>query len=304
MEKVKSDDIPILIVGFNRIEFLMARIREVVSTAAPKIYISIDGEGLDKCSIKLLEKLCRENDQSGNRFIILERPQNLGLSNHITTAITEILNNYLAVVVMEDDIQIGDNFYENISLRLRNLEEKYFGVSGFSSLSFGKHLPNRWRESKYISIWGWGVTAKSWKKYNLYLEPKDIESRLQGSQVWQTISRKQRDIWLNRFKKVAHNPLLTWDYQVQFACFVHELMNLQPIFRMSENVGFGSQRSTNTKKKRPRYLGAAMINNKRINNQSLLNRIMSAQLDFLDEFAIVGTRKIYSILFHFSKRKK
>jgi hypothetical protein len=59
-------------------------------------------------------------------------------------------------------------------------------VGGFSVLNVRSKLfkNNRWRESNYLSIWGWACSSEVWKNYNLNIDSDLIVNQLTRSTTW------------------------------------------------------------------------------------------------------------------------
>ena len=291
-----APEIPLLIIAFNRPDFLESRLLEAERYKIPQVIVSIDGpNGSQNLEFQKLCSRFVSTKYLGTQVSFIFRESSLGMARHVTTAISEVLESYPGVVVLEDDIEMSKHFFSGISSALQKFGNKYFGVSGFSPLSIGSKLPNCWRESKYISIWGWGVTSDSWKKYQFELKDSDLQA-LEESRTWNKLPQAEREIWLRRFRKVIENPAFTWDSQIQFACFKYDLKNLSSVFRTSENLGFQDARSTNTKTIRPRILGKHSLNQGRVRDLRI-PRIVSARMEFFDQISIAGTRKITTTLF-------
>lgn len=135
-----------------------------------KLYIYADGakenateEQIQK--IKEVRKLLREKKWCGEVEII-ERDRNLGLANSVITGVTEIVNKFGKIIVLEDDLVTSAGFlrYMNDALNLYENEEKVMHISGFSE-PIGKTLPVNYFIS-FTSCWGWGTWEKSWKRLN------------------------------------------------------------------------------------------------------------------------------------------
>jgi predicted nuclease of restriction endonuclease-like RecB superfamily len=107
--------IPVLLIGFNRPEFLNRRVEEIVQMNVPRLYISIDGgdgqtESLMKNALSKIERM----DTKNTSIIINHHNSSLGLVNHITSAIDGVLSQHKKVIIVEDDIKLTNNFYVNI----------------------------------------------------------------------------------------------------------------------------------------------------------------------------------------------
>lgn len=251
---------PVLLLGYNRPEYIKTRLIEIMSWDPPRIYISIDGpkNENDSQAYKEINDFLL-NYKNEKNITIYSNQKNLGLSHHITGTITSILKIEESVIIVEDDIEIFKNAYLSMSKILNNPNlDKYAFVSGFSSLPappriFRHFLSNKFRVATYTSLWSWGIRKEIWNLYELDISRFDSKIALSNSKIWNKLSSRQKNIWLHRFKKVSDDPKKTWDYQMQFMCFRYDLPSLSPIFRAVDNVGFADIRSTNTIYKKPRF---------------------------------------------------
>lgn len=251
---------PVLLLGFNRIEHIKARLKEVITWNPPHIYVSIDGPknhsdiSVSKEIIDFLSYY-----KQNKKITIYLNEINLGFVNHTTSAISKILDIEDNLIIIEDDIEIFNNAYLSMSQVLNDPNaDNFVIISGFSSIPsppniLKKFFPNRFRIATYTSVWGWGIRKDVWKLFQLDISNLDIEFEISKSDLWSKLSSRQKNIWLRRFAKVASNPRATWDFQMQFMCFKYNRPNLSPIFRAVDNVGFDDIRSTHTKSKKPRY---------------------------------------------------
>ena len=282
---------PILLVGFNRPEKILERTKEILSWNPSDLYISIDAA---KTSVE--RNSTREIRDQLKPFIVnprvhlIFRSQNYGIKGHIPHAIDEILQKHSAIVVIEDDVQCSEIFYGEICKALNLHGNDYLTVGGFSSLPFRFFATrNRWRETRYFSAWGWGITRESWLKYERTIDVQNLHINLEGSKIWKKLSNSQKKTWIGRFSKVSTGEKITWDFQMQYSSFVHNYYHLNSLFRICENQGFSDERGTNTKSKRPLPLGRYYLNNSPF-DKILLRRIPQIALEFLDSFVIAGDR--------------
>lgn len=282
---------PVLLIGFNRPDLLHANLLRILEWSPPRIYISIDGpkEFTDNSgwyeTVGLLKEY-REN----SKITIWINKHNLGMAKNVVESISLAMRNEKSLIIIEDDAKIFYNAYISICKVLNsNLAKPYSIISSFSSLPapaniIKKFISNKFRPATYCSIWGgWGITKEKWSLYELDISHLDLNLVLSKSKLWERLSPRQQNIWESRFNKVMNDPVITWDYQLQFMFFRYDLPGLSPIFRASDNVGFSDTRSTNTKGKKPKfYFGKTdyrRING--ISNRKSTRRIM----DFTDSFS-------------------
>jgi len=215
-----------------------------------KVIVSLDGTPTHD-SQKFFE--LNENDFAKASFpfeiSVIRRNENLGCSNHIILAVSEVLTNHKSCIVIEDDVVVGKSFIGAISKAFTIMEESNnIGiVGGFSP--FRKSLfpwgRNSWRESPYFSAWGWGTTSVFWQNFEAFVNSPPKEKALSNSTFWNLLSKRKRKIWMTRFERGV------WDYNVQYTLFQHSFSVLLPKYRLIDNVGFADFRSTHTKHLRP-----------------------------------------------------
>ena len=109
------NDVPVLLLGYNRPDFLADRIQELRKIAPPLVYISVDGsndfiEG--QMDHELFLKL--QDWPKKSSVVTWRHKENLGLTRHVTSAIGRVLQEHPNVIVVEDDISLSPSFYANM----------------------------------------------------------------------------------------------------------------------------------------------------------------------------------------------
>jgi hypothetical protein len=238
---------PVLLIGYNRPECINRRLVELTkSDVLPKkVIISLDGipEGSP------FEEFNFDLVLLPFEVSIIRRKENLGCSNHIILAVSEVLLEYQTCIVIEDDVIIGKSFIGAISKGLSIMENhENIGIVGAFSPFHNRFFlsrKNSWRLSPYFSAWGWGTTSNFWQKFKTISNVASCQSELENSDYWRMLSKRKRAIWLKRFDRKV------WDYNVQYILFLHSLSVLLPTYRLIDNEGFADSRSTHTKHVRP-----------------------------------------------------
>lgn len=110
---------------------------------------------------------------------IIERKENWGLAKNIVDGVTQIINQYGKVIVLEDDIVTSKGFlqYMNNSLKLYKDEASVMHISGYM-LPIKGDLPETFFYN-VTSCWGWGTWLRAWQHYQpdaklLLSQVKDI----------------------------------------------------------------------------------------------------------------------------------
>ena len=191
---------PVLLLGYNRPEYIKARLIEIMSWDPPGIYISIDGPKNENDSQAYKEINDFLLNYKNEKITIYSNQKNLGLSHHITGAITSIFKIEESLIIVEDDIEIFKNAYLSMSKILNNPNlNKYALVSGFSSLPappriLRNFLSNKFRVATYTSLWSWGIRKEIWNLYELDISRLDSKIALSKSKLWNKLSSRQKNI--------------------------------------------------------------------------------------------------------------
>lgn len=103
---------------------------------------------------------------------IIEQKTNQGLANSIINGVTEVVDKYGRIIVLEDDIVTSKWFlkYMNDALEVYKEEEKVMQVSGYTYPVDNSDLP----ETFFLPLgecWGWGTWSRAWK----FFERKPLE---------------------------------------------------------------------------------------------------------------------------------
>lgn len=289
-----------LLIGYKRTENIAKRLCELSVNVDVPLVISIDG-GLNLeerqeilCAVEIYEE---SNQRSIEKLIF--RPINLGLARHIQIAISEILNSFEFCIVIEDDISVSRNFIFNLRKASPLFERKdILTIGGFSPfVPYFNFRPtkNRFRETRYFSAWGWMISKEKWKQYEPQLHLNDLTPKLSSSPAWDVLNRTQKKIWLRRFKKVSIENPSTWDFQMQYLAMKNGWLNILPVYKICENLGFDDSRGTHTIGRRPKWMkeqGKFPTETFNLEELVRINTLLGKILNFVDSVFIAGDSRI------------
>ena len=295
---------PILLIGFNRANLLQKRLNEINEFNLRTLFVTIDGGSTEKqiCEIKLVLESCLVNSDINYNLII--HKENLGLAKHTTSAISKVLQEFNHVIIVEDDIVLGTNFYNSMlhGLKIADSDPQIATVGGFSpffqSTFFSRR--NYWRKSDYFSAWGWGISRTNWNHYVLELANDVIESDLSGSKTWNGLSLHKKNFWLSKFSKTTIKPIKTWDYQMQFMSFMYDKKHLLPVYRVCDNEGFNDDRGANNVSQRPRWLFNLNANGV-LPDSKLIPSVLQSFFLYIDSLIWARDSKVNNIFIHLKR---
>jgi len=183
---------------------------------------------------------------------IYESEKNKGLANSIIWGVTQIVNKYNKVIVLEDDLLLSTNFlcFMNQALNFYDLNKKIFSISGYS---FNLQYPNNYKFDVAFSIrassWGWAIWKDRWLEIDWELKDYaafrwNILNRILFNKGGSDLSRM-----LDRQKKAKID---SWAIRFTFHQFKHGYFDVFPTKSKVINNGFNSE-STHTKYKSLRF---------------------------------------------------
>ncbi len=239
---------PILLIGFNRPDFMAAQIDAVRDAAPKKIYIAVDGprEGrideAEKCRsvrdcVKLIDWSCEVKT--------LFRERNLGCKYGGSGAITWFFENEEAGIILEDDCRPTIDFLRFASEMLvrYKYDERIGAVCGFNSFNLQSNKNASYHFSRHLDIWGWASWRRVWQKYDV--EMRYLDGRINGIIDSSDMTAYYKRMY-KRFANDLRNGLSTWDLQFSFVSLDKGWLNIVSAKRLVANVGLADTRATHT----------------------------------------------------------
>ncbi|MEM3068193.1 MAG: hypothetical protein QXX91_06110 [Thermoplasmata archaeon] len=168
---MQTDLAPIVLFVYNRPwharQTLEALSKNLLADKS-KLFIYADGpkENTTKeqlVKIKEVKKLISEKQWCAEVQIV-EREKNLGLGNSVIAGVTEIVNKFGKIIVLEDDLitSVGFLKYMNDALNFYENEERVMHVSGYMfPVKNAEEIPETFFLN-LTSCWGWGTWARAW----------------------------------------------------------------------------------------------------------------------------------------------
>lgn len=134
--------------------------------AESELFIFCDGakQADDSRGVEEVRRLVKSRKWCGKVHVI-ERDENLGLANSIIQGVTEIINHYGRVIVIEDDLVLSPHFlhYMNDALEIYKDTQKVMHVSGYM-FPVKAGLPETFF-LRFVSSWGWGTWKRAWEQF-------------------------------------------------------------------------------------------------------------------------------------------
>tara|TARA_A100001035_G_C27754452_1_gene488156 strand:- start:429 stop:1379 length:951 start_codon:yes stop_codon:yes gene_type:complete len=234
---------PILIIAFNRPK----KISKIFSTLKKyknlEIFVSIDGPRNQDDFSKILKVESIINKLLPNNSLVVKKhDQNLGCSLHCTSAINWFFSNVEMGIIIEDDIDINNEFLVFCS---RNLEvyknqNLIFGISGSPYISILNNNKESFFLSNYPNIWGWATWRNRWQGYSLQMNSTSFWERFIN--IWKCHENVLIVIyWLMVIELFRTSKVDGWDHQLYYLMWKKKSYFLIPEKSQTKNIGFDSE---------------------------------------------------------------
>ena len=163
---------PIVLFVYNRIWHTKQTVEalkknEIAINSELFIYSDASKNDQDIDKIKSVREYIKTID-GFKKITIIERKKNWGLAKSIIDGVTNIINQYGKIIVVEDDIVTSPYFlqYMNEALDLYKYEEKVVCVHGyFFPVINANQLPQTFFV-KGADCWGWATWKQGWDLFN------------------------------------------------------------------------------------------------------------------------------------------
>lgn len=160
---------PIVVFVYNRLDHIKLTIDSLKKNPSSTesdliIYSDAPKSSNFSHSVNEVRKYIKEIKGFKN-VAIIERKRNLGLSNSIIFGVTEVLNKYGKVIVLEDDMYLSEYFleYMNDALNLYEDEDTVVSIHAYC-YPINKKLPETFF-LKGADCWGWGTWSSGWEVF-------------------------------------------------------------------------------------------------------------------------------------------
>ena len=175
---------------------------------------------------------------------IVESPYNKGLANSIIGGVTEVINKYGKVIVLEDDLIVSTDFleYMNNALDFYKNDQRIWSISGY-----GPQLPclKNYNKDLYLSprgsSWGWATWKDRWNSVDW--DVKDFDKLKYNKEM-----RKKFELGGDDMYRMLELQMLgkidSWAIRWCFSQFLQNKYTVYPVKSKVVNDGFKDNKGT------------------------------------------------------------
>lgn len=216
---------PILLIGYNRPNALLRRLKTIELLKDRNVHISLDGarslgENPKIEEVRRIAEIWAE--QSRHNVELHMQDQNLGIHRHLPVALGNFMASHNKVIVLEDDIEFTEFFVDFVESNI-DIRSDIFAVQGFNPMfakTFGREsgIPGS-IYTRIPTVWGWAARADSIEFYLNFVRSRPnlklIDNVIQ--EFASSISRDAflrnaiRATWLQKMDRVLKDQGGSWD---------------------------------------------------------------------------------------------
>ena len=236
---------PIILFVYNRPDHTLQTLEALSQNrlaSESKLFIYADGPKSDMLKEQLdqLRKVreIAKSKQWCGKVEVIERKENLGLADNIVNGVTEIVNRYGKVIVLEDDIITSRHFlsYMNDSLNIYDSVDKVMSISSYiPKLKPSINLDETFF-LKFMNCWGWATWKRAWS--NFQNDPELLAEQLIRSNKVYEFDLDNSIMLFNQLEKNVLGVYKTWAVKWAASIFLNDGLVLYPRITLTINIGF------------------------------------------------------------------
>tara|TARA_R110002051_G_scaffold325568_1_gene428957 strand:- start:6513 stop:7403 length:891 start_codon:yes stop_codon:yes gene_type:complete len=235
---------PICLFTYNRLEETKRTIDALQNNflaAKSELYIFSDGykKEMDKEKIEAVRNYIK-TITGFKKLTIFESPINKGLANSIIDGVSQVINIYGKVIVLEDDLITSPNFlnFMNEALNFYKDNNKVFSISGYTMNLPSLDLTNKDFYLGYrASSWGWATWDRSWS--NIDWEIKDFMEFKTNISARLKFNRGGSDM-VRMLKGQMKGEIDSWAIRWCYNQFKRNQYTIYPVKSKVTSIGFGA----------------------------------------------------------------
>ena len=174
------------------------------------------------------------------------KKNNMGLARSIIEGVSQILDKYGKVIVLEDDLVISKRFleYMNSCLNAYKQNKNIFSVSGYNYPPAKMIIPNDYNHDIFLTprahSWGWATWVDRWDSVDWSMSTYASFEKNKSKKL--KFSRGGDDL-LPMLSAQMKGKIDSWAIRFVYAQYLAESYTIYPVKSMVRNDGFGEDAS-------------------------------------------------------------
>lgn len=232
---------PVVIFTFNRLNHTKKTIealKENILASESEVFIFSDGARTKEEEIKVNEVRQYLKEVDGfKRVIVIEAEKNKGLANSVINGVTEIINQYGKIIVLEDDLVTSKYFleYMNEALNLYQFREDIWSISGYTpNIDVRKEYKDEIYLIKRGASWGWATWKNRWELNDWNVSDyKEFKGNKKKVKEFNLTGSDMAPMLNDQMEGRINSWAIRWVYNQ----FKYNMWTVYPILSFVKNIG-------------------------------------------------------------------
>lgn len=244
MSKNRNILTPIVVFVYNRpihTSKTLEALKNNYLSEKSNLYIFSDGPAKkeDKPAVNEVRKIIEKIKGFNNKEIVF-RDQNFGLANNIISGVSDVINKFERVIVVEDDLVCSPYFLNYMNQLLAYFEqfENVFSITGFNYPQTALNIPLNYPYDVYFSprpsSWGWGTWKNIWE--NVDWEVKDFMKFKKDKKQQKNFNKSGTDKTEMLFRQMR-GKIDSWAIRWDYHHFKYSGLCVYPTNSYIQNIG-------------------------------------------------------------------
>jgi Glycosyl transferase family 2 len=168
---------------------------------------------------------------------IIKSQSNKGLANSVISGVSEIIDKYGRVIVLEDDLVSSRDFlqYMNDALNFYGKDHDIWSISGYT---FNIDIPKDYKSDVYLSYrgcsWGWATWKDRWEKVDW--DVSDYNHFKNDKRARKMFNRGGRDM-ANMLDLQMEGKIDSWAIRWCYTQYKLGMLTVYPVVSRIKNIG-------------------------------------------------------------------
>lgn len=233
---------PVLLFTYNRPSHTRQTLEALMNNYLCKeteLYIFSDGykDESDKTNVLKVRKLIHSIvDIDGFMKIhIIENKHNLGLAKNIIAGVTEIVNKYGKVIVLEDDLITSPWFltFMNDALDKFETENRVGHVHGYCYPL--ENTPDSFL-IKWVGSWGWATWKRAWDMFNP--DGTELLNEIKKRRLSRKFDFNGKYPYTRMLRRQVKGENNSWAIRWNATLFLNDILSVNAGKSLIQNIGF------------------------------------------------------------------
>ena len=201
------------------------------------LFVYADGpqDETDWDNVEEVRRIVRQAQGFGSVHIV-ERGHNWGLARNIIDGVTDIVNRYGRVIVLEDDLVVAPHFLQFMNDALEAYQdEPRVGHIHACEFTLSPSLPETFL-IRWVGSWGWATWQRAWKLFNP--DGRELLAELEKKKLTHDFDFDGHYGYTRMLRRQIEGKNHSWAIRWNASLFVKGILSLNAGRSLVRNTGF------------------------------------------------------------------